>query len=196
MAALNGSNRSADLKPPCKQGDFDCLCGLYALLNATRLAHPLLPQVTLRTLFARGIEWLQQEQLLAETVTGGMPLNTLMRLHKATIQPRLPHVRLYRPFLRQRPGSPDEFWHRLQAWQSQPCGIIIEITGRRWNHWSVLHEVKATRIFLFDSSSLRSMYRKNCAIRQDTPLPHIITPQSVLITAAGRQRFSIASRAT
>jgi hypothetical protein len=176
--------------PPLRQGSLDGLCGLYALINASRLALPSLAMRVCTRLFREALHWLLDRQSYPETLCDGLNVNTLLRLHRAVFQPGLP-LSMHRPFLRNLPKDNREFWRRMEDESlRQGQSLIICFENRYRSHWTVVRKVAAERVILFDSSGLCFLPRPGCAFRSEQKPIHLIAPGGVLLlkkTASKRQ---------
>ena len=181
-AALTGHVKELQ---PLRQGYLDGLCGLYALINAARLAVPMLPLRTCRRLFREGAHWLHTKGAFPAVLYSGMSNNKVISLHKAVFQHRIPGLRLKRPFTRSPPVDATEFWTRLKAYADRPGnGVIICIEGRRLSHWTVVYGVTPDRVTLFDSDGRAYLIRQKCSCSVgDAEAPTIILPGCISILA-------------
>ena len=175
---------------PLQQGNLDGLCGLYSLLNAARLAVPTLPRRTCTCLFREGAHWLYDRGAFPEVLYAGMTIGKLMGLHKAVFQPRIPGLRLKRPFIRSPPANTAEFWERLKTYAEQPGqGVIIGIGRPQLTHWSVVSGVTTAKVMLFDSNGSTYLVRDKCAYTgADVKATTIIMPNGVSILVYTRRR--------
>ena len=175
---------------PLQQGKLDGLCGLYALINAARLAVPTLSRRTCKCLFREGAHWLYDKDTFPDVLYAGMGIGKLMGLHKAVFQHRVPGLRFKRPFTRSPPADATEFWTRLKSYAEQPCqGVIIYIESRSLNHWTVVYGVTPAKVMLFDSDGRAYLMRHRCSYTDaDEEAATVIAPNGVSILAYTQKR--------
>ena len=168
---------------PLRQGQLDALCGVYALLNASRLAAPTaLPPRVCKLLFREGINWLYGKKAFPGALYDGLSIGKLMGMHKAVFQIRLPALRLKRPFIRRPPANSKEFWSRLEAYTQQVgCGVIVGLESRSWSHWSVVTEITLTKVILFDSDGRAYFLRDKCSCMNGEAAATHIEPGTILL---------------
>jgi hypothetical protein len=173
----------AVLISPYQQGRLDSLCGLYALINATRVLHALHKPLSVRKcgdLFAAGIDALIAKPSSRNAAHHGM---TVAR------QRKLANVLLATVPLRDRPSlmvrSPlphiskvEKLDHALG--EAIAAGdVLLACFSGRISHHSVIVGLSTSRIMLFDSdgiqfvkkSSLRFSGRKGGALALRSLMP-------------------------
>ena len=187
---------------PLRQGQLDALCGVYALLNASRLADPTaLPPRVCKLLFREGMDWLYGKKAFPEALYEGLSIGKLMGLHKAVFQTRLPALRLKRPFIRSPPANSKEFWSRLDAYTRQiGCGVIVGLESRSWGHWSVVAGIGPAKVILFDSDSRTFVLRGRCSCLHGetagTGTGTHIEPGSILLVVNTRRKHDAPRKST
>lgn len=169
---------------PFRQGDLDSLCGLYSVLNATRLLCPELDYEGSRSLFRQLAERLTAKKVTAfETVAWGIETPTVMALIQSArtyvrevldASLRLELFRSARKTLRI-----GYLWKALMSRLKEGWVAIIGISGRH-NHWTVAHRATAKSMRLFDSDLMTALKRSRCSLRS-TRVPHQIDPEDVFL---------------
>jgi len=177
---------------PYLQGALDGLCGLYALINASRLADPALmdDQEECQRVFHLALRWLSRKHsknAFHAILDTGTVFNTLRQLHRRVFQDKWPEITLHQPFVRSMPlenarGGTREFWSRMRelAEPNQGQGLFIGIGGII-DHWSVVLKITNTRIFLFDSGGYNDLPLNRCGPYEENGVEYVIGPGYVLL---------------
>ena len=171
---------------PLDQGELDSLCGLYAIINAFRLAkHPHAPlsDAAVERLFARGIQWLDAQGTLGKALNSGMSQRTWRALaaHLSShfTRPGRPQL-LLQPLLTDRATSTPTAFARIAAVierQSPVLALIYE----DYFHFTVISGVSDTRVSLFDSYGYHWVERRSCSFRRASPpTRHRFAPNALL----------------
>lgn len=169
---------------PFRQGDLDSLCGLYSVLNATRLLCPELDYEGSRSLFRQLAETLTAKRVTAfETVAWGIETPTVLALiqsARAYVRESLDASLRLEPFRSARKTLTIGFlWKSLMGRLKQGWIAIIGISGRH-NHWTVAHRATAKSMRLFDSDLMTALKRSRCSLRS-THVPHQIDPDEIFL---------------
>ena len=179
---------------PYRQGSLDELCGLYALINASRLADPSLNESECQEVFKMAFRWLYdnyEKESFLQMLCDGLFCDKLRRLHKNIFRKQWPKISLHQPFLRNMPKNANDFWARLEE-NTPPAvtgtGMVIAIVGGGIDHvggyidhWSVVRTIDAEKIVLFDScyEGLHPL-RRDCGYEEGAA-PYFIPPGCVLV---------------
>jgi hypothetical protein len=186
---------SRSLKP-WQQGEFDSLCGIYAILNALQLAmapyEPLSPTKA-KQLFRFAIGFLEQRKDLGAIVEHGMVIKRQRQLLKyllpfactETLRVTGMHFEA-RHKNRSRSAANDAqpsieqlfSWMSSEVAKQRPVLICLHNT---LNHYSVVSGIDHSRIQLFDSDNHRYVNRSSCGV--DSGLHHI-TPSALTAIVA------------
>jgi hypothetical protein len=144
---------------PFEQGDLDGLCGVYAVINAVRLAaypHRRLPTAECRGLFAALLAELAEEGRLRGFVTHGLGPRVLARLLRGSGRwLRKQHgltLEVHRPFAKRDEPGPEECWRVLTEHLERPGTAAIVGSDE---HWTVIRAVTPKRLLLADSDGRR-----------------------------------------
>lgn len=180
------SSRSAKVSQPkpFRQGDLDSLCGLYSVLNATRLLCPELDLDGSRSLFRQLGETLTVKKVTAfETVAWGIEtpvVRALVESARTYVLEVLDVTLTVEPFSsRRRSLTISHLWKKLCVRLQEGCVAIIGISGHH-NHWTVAHRATAKTIRLFDSDLMTALKRSRCSLRS-TRVPHQIDPDEIFL---------------
>lgn len=160
---------------PFHQGEFDYLCGLYATINAIRLARadiaPLnYPQTC--QLFAAGVAFLSAKGLFERSVTWGMELDCRRDLaaHLAA-EASDNHISLSVECADGTGWSDiDDAFSWIECSLTGQKPVMVYIDGRlgpsTLDHYSVISAISAKTITLFDSIDLRYLRKLNCGLSE------------------------------
>lgn len=142
---------------PLEQGDLDSLCGLYAIINAVRVAtYPVreFNRMELGRLFNRGIAALSSLRQLKMVLTVGMDDDVWILACKAitdeasVLFPGTFSCR--RPIVAAGGWKAQDVIRHLKRSVDAACPAIV-VLGGRLEHWTVVAGYSATRFNLFDS---------------------------------------------
>ncbi len=152
-----------------KQGHFDELCGLYAVINATRLTVSRLhtmPRHRYRDLFTCLTETLIAREQLCDVLGHGVGQREISEMLKhADRWLSSEHglrINYAKPF-HNRPLAPiGMVLETLIDHVKMPGGAaIVRLTGP-FDHWTVLREAQRTRFVICDSLELKYLPYRNC----------------------------------
>jgi hypothetical protein len=156
----------SEAKPllPLLQGRNDRLCGIYAIINAIRLAVAPRPVRTQR-LFDEATEFLIQKRRLNEVMRYGMPTQLWLRLMKHLLDFNNLKGTMCSalPLIGQEGTSEEQIWTAVLVALDQRIPILVEIDGAM-KHYSVLSHYDQRRLFLFDSLGSKWIARSSCSI--------------------------------
>lgn len=144
---------------PFEQGDLDGLCGVYAVVNAARLAahpHRRLPAAECRELFAVLLAELADEGRLRGFVAHGLGNRVLARLLRRTDRWLRKRnglaLEVRRPFAERGEPGPEACLRVLAEHLARPGAAAIVGSDE---HWMVVRAVTPKRLLLADSNGRR-----------------------------------------
>lgn len=156
-----------------RQGSLDCLCGLYAVLNATEILivkfannRPEIGQK--RALFGELVSYLAKKNKLEKALVEGIDkidsrgglLDIAVRSVKKYQKQKMRKEQAFPNDL----VSLDEYWERLtHHLKQEKTSVIISLSGRR-EHWTCVKEITRNALILADSSGLKQIDRYQCLI--------------------------------
>jgi hypothetical protein len=170
---------------PWRQGHFDGLCGLYAIVNAMRAVCPDLNAARCEALFMHLSRALHRDAARPRNlITGGIPLSLLWRLvakarhflasKYGTI------VRAHRlPWRIRATGHLQSIWRALAREVCADAVAIISIVGTM-DHWTVVTRVQNRQLHLLDSDDMRVLRRSTCDNRSWAGR-HTLLSQDVIV---------------
>src|SRR5215217_8060475 len=160
-AVARARGTAAVVPKPFEQGDLDGLCGVYAVVNAARLAahpHRRLPAAECRELFAALLAELAEEGRLRGFVAHGLGTRVLARLlRRAGRWLRKRHglaLEVRRPFAKHDEHGPEACLQTLAGHLARPGTAAIVGSDE---HWTVVRAVTPRRLLLADSDGRRHL---------------------------------------
>ncbi len=174
---------------PYRQGDLDSLCGLYATVNALRVA--LAPTRALKRreaqeLFVAGLAYLNRGATLHEFSAAGMSPATLHRLAKH-LSVRASQVTGTKVSVARPPRRP---WKRAVLLRTIDDALghgapVIVGLEQSYDHYTVITGATAARYRLFDSGRLQWIARDSLGV-PGSQHRHQLSVGSVLVVVPGR----------
>ena len=162
---------------PYQQGKLDSLCGLYSIINSSRLIHQYDNQYC-QLLFSEIISYLALESSLFKITTAGINFSTIGRI--ITDVSNLNLIK-EKPFKGVRTIPLELFWSSMASFLAEPNRAILLGLGGLYDHWTVVQKITDKRIVLFDSSQLKYLNKSSCTTQIiDGTYPHIIKPRYTL----------------
>jgi hypothetical protein len=153
-----------------RQGDLDGLCGLYSVINASRLVVGEMRLPKSSELFHSCIRKIESKCSLPEVVCYGFGQNIMIALLRDVIMPVLP-IRYSRPFCRAKDIPIDEYWTACKNFLdgAQNRAVILSYYTN-WDyylgHWTVVSGASEKRMVLFDSWNRKILVRRHCTTAQ------------------------------
>lgn len=144
---------------PYKQGNFDRLCSIYALLNAVQSMGFKLTHLQAQSLADGIIETIPSSDLTA-LMLGGAEHKDLMklarRLNKGLNALFGKQVELTRPYKRNRPDLSTALREMTEA-RLNNAGVIVRISSDRFDHYSVFSHIEREKVRFIDSDHMPSL---------------------------------------
>lgn len=162
---MSSGRRRTELRP-LQQGDLDYLCGVYAIVNALRLAVGRgrgLDSGAWDQLFRQLVLRLDQNGLMHEAMTWGLGVRRVWRLSKMVAayldRSHGVAVRVSRPLkgLHDLDGPGVFGWLEMNA--GQPATAVVVGIDGVWDqqHWTVVRSAAAQVLSLYDSCATRGI---------------------------------------
>ncbi|QYE35229.1 hypothetical protein KZX46_04300 [Polymorphobacter sp. PAMC 29334] len=191
MTGTDLARATRELKP-LEQGDLDGLCGLYAIINALRIAvypNRIISSRMCGQLLDCGLAFLGRKRKLREAIVYGMDNGLWLAMCEAVVAEAeaLLRVRLIlQPLMRD-----DRAWHVPEVIRNirrnlrQNRAVIICFEGKL-EHYSVIAGHTANRLNLFDSAGCRWIHSTSLRVSAKIRKPHLVSREgaSVLIYAS------------
>lgn len=154
---------------PLQQGSLDCLCGVYAIANAVRWfaeGRRPLRRAQQTALFSHLLAAAGRHVGLHEALTIGLDIKPMLKLCRAAS--RFAEAELRLSFTVNRPFAATASLSDVAAgmrasFDAAPTALIVGLWGAH-DHWSVCTAVTDHSLILFDSSGLRRVALKHCAV--------------------------------
>ena len=174
---------------PYQQGDFNGLCGLYAVLNAI-----------LRQFEMTGLEQLHEEMFkvgataipknrFPDVLWDGMDVADLFRIAKAVgrflRESRGLDVVVWKPFERRRFANVTAYVEELDGiWSERKASFVIGVdwAGGTNGHWTVLDAIGTDALDVLDSASRKSLSRRALTTKR-VPNKHRLCPEQTVAFA-------------
>lgn len=159
-----------------RQGSLDCLCGVYAVVNATEVvigkfigaSNSNKRKGQKKVLFKSLIKHLAKKNQLVIALTEGITkIDTRGGLLDIAIKSVKTHQKLkmkkQRAF-QEDPETLEQYWEKLTNHLMQDrTSVIIVISGRQ-EHWTCVKAITTEVLVLADSAGVQSIHRHNCTI--------------------------------
>jgi hypothetical protein len=151
---------------PYAQGGLSSLCGIYSIVNATRIIRGLNSDES-KELFAQITHYLEENRNLAVSLTSGISITVMGSIFKDVIGERLNRAI---PFHKQPNVKIGQFWAEMKRFldeerPKEEKRVILLSLGGEHDHWTITHRMSKKRIILFDSIGLKHLDRRNCTTR-------------------------------
>lgn len=171
---------------PYRQGHLDSLCGLYAIVNAIDLLHPL-DGWTADGLMCRLVEHVEKKGALGGAILGGIGAAMIWRLTKIAAdyvgKEEGARVAVERPFRGHRVASTEAFLDDLDNQLTGGGVALICVAGKfELAHWTVARRVTPHTLQLHDSAGMRFLRRTSCRVgRTGAPGKVVVLPAATLV---------------
>jgi hypothetical protein len=164
-------NNDSKLKAK-RQGELDCLCGVYSIINATRYLYGS----TSKQLFFDILLHLSERNQLYDVVTNGLYINDIGSILKHVVTPQFPTIKRSKPFYFNPNADLTTFWLKSQAFLNNHQGVVLLGLGGKHDHWTISTNITDKLIYLYDSGDLSWISKKYCSTDEGIAKTHIIYP--------------------
>ncbi len=159
---------------PYQQGKLDGLCGVYSMINATRIINHF-NYAYCQDIFAEIIAFLALECSLSKITTQGINFSMIGQI---ITQIRSLNLSKERPVFEEKEPTLADFWSSMAHHLAQPSRAILLGMGNVYDHWTVVHRITEKRIMLFDSGHLKYLNKCVCTTQNpDQIRRHLIMPR-------------------
>jgi hypothetical protein len=182
MRALEAARVNISMAKPWLQGQFDGLCGLYALLNAVRCLDPSFDEHAATDMFAELTRRHRSE--VSEAVGEGLGYETLCDIAETLRTLLAPRVRLKltRPFVDETFDDAREYLHALRPMLRKGGCVAIVGLGSPLDHWTVITSVGRSTLRLADSRGHARLPRANLSLNAGAETI-LVEPQETFLVA-------------
>ena len=174
---------------PYAQGDLDCMCAIYTIINAVRALCPEMTIGASEALFRRLIRSLHTHtnDALSPIIIGTN--RTLLQKLLAEAQSYV--AKRFKVDLDIQPKgravnakSLDVAWDRLSAILDDRT-VVILLLGGCCSHWTVVYDVKPQTIQLLDSGLCHNLTRSHCTLGPSKTHYRLKLPAAIAISRVG-----------
>jgi len=145
---------------PNRQGDFDGLCGIYALINACNAAIPKFGYEKRVDLFCVAVNYLNRRNMLKNTIIHGMSLKTLKILIKKFSKYSVNRLGYEIRFekIAQKTGNIKGIINNIDNWleENEGCFVVVGLEGFH-NHWTCISKLYDKSFKIEDSCDLKRL---------------------------------------
>jgi len=146
---------------PLQQGDLDNLCGVYAIINALRLASSptIMGKSVEQDLLSRGIRVLLEREILGSALRYGLGRKRFLRLSRTIVKKafQLTGLKFRMTTFAGEDAAAEDFLRQELAAGRPVC---LRISGAI-DHYTVASGITQTRLNLFDSDRLSWVKRSS-----------------------------------
>jgi hypothetical protein len=164
---------------PYQQGNVDCLCGIYAMINAVKYLKGHTTFIAYRKLLVRILKHLEthgKTPLLERISHEGTSMAEIASVLKYVICPKY-DIQRAKPYHHNPNTTLANFLRHCQGFLEQKKGIILIGIEGAHSHWTLIYEITDTRLLLKDSSNLKYLGKRYCCLPSDnTQKTHILYP--------------------
>ena len=163
---------------PYEQGYLDGLCGIYSIINATRLIVKDMRKSEAMKLFGKCMRHMEKRSSLGKVSTSGINGNDLWSILQTCVLANY-SINIERPFYRDGKISANSYVKELTDYfgEGGKRSAIINIESREWEHWTAIKSITRKQIMLFDSCCLSAVNTARCAVGKKTKeKPYRFTP--------------------
>lgn len=170
---------------PYRQGSLDGCCGIYSIINATKLVIEPFTYYDAAWTFQQCFETLKSWKDTKRAICYGTGVYDLLFLLKTVVQPFYPVV-YRRPFAKAAKTHINDFWEACNLFLSEPKrSIIVMMQNQEWMHWTVLCKATEKRFFMFDSTGGKILDRRKCTTLKFTDdFPVALFPSVTIFVSA------------
>ena len=166
---------------PLIQGNLDGLCGIYSIVNASRIISKTTEDGS-NDLFHRMVKFLDTKHKFSQICVDGMDVSLLRKLIAIAGDNLFPYIEM--PYTKSVPDTIDQFWEDMSEFMELRNRAIILGLGGRYNHWTVVTRITPNRIYLMDSSGLKWLNKsKSCLYEGSDSTPHELWPHLSIFLA-------------
>lgn len=154
---------------PYEQGYLDGLCGIYSIINATRLIVKDMREEDAMKLFSKCMRHVEKRKSLGKVSTEGVNEIDIWSILKKVVLVDY-GVKAERPFYHAGELPVYDFFMELSEYfgKEGKRSAIICIECEDWDHWTVIRSLTMKRLMLFDSSMIKTINTSRCVTDKPT----------------------------
>ena len=147
------------MKQPYWQGQLDSACGIYSLVNASKIVNNL-SVVETQMLFDETVRFLSKKRKLAETIIGGVRHKDMLQMMRGIVGDRFQWKTSGYGF-----QNISIWWDFAETFlkENNRSAIIVSFGGAQ-DHLSVIQSMTDKTMVLFDSSQIRNIRKSSCRL--------------------------------
>lgn len=163
---------------PYTQGDLGGLCGVYSVINATRIVAGL-DRDESEKLFSSIMDYIGDARLVAD----GIGIRMIGRLLRDVVGERIKYRSM--PFRNKRAATLSEVWRSLDDFlQEDHRAAIIWLgwsgTEGQKGHWTAVCNATPKQLFLVDSVAYHLLTKGKCTVgSRSRKRPHVLYPPCI-----------------
>ncbi len=152
-----------------RQGSIDKLCGIYAVLNGTRLVLP--PKRVPSSLLSQCVTALIEKKGSVDFINDGTDITDIAYLLKMICKDY--PIERSKPFHNNPHVSINDYLSRITDFlKKKDRSVILLFHTIYMRHWTVVKDADEHELYLFDSKGTRSLQRKDCVMDKPTEARH------------------------
>ena len=163
---------------PYGQGYLDSLCGIYGIINATRIISNKMHIDESVKLFKACMKHVENRKSLVKICTIGVDTNDMKSILKNIVSVKC-DINVKKPFRKKDEITVSDFCKEIRRYfdQGGNRSVIISIECDDWEHWTVIKYLSTKKMVLFDSALLKTIAISKCTFKKKTKRkPYLITP--------------------
>jgi hypothetical protein len=158
------------VKPAYLQGDLDCLCGVYSVVNGAKLVNSDLRGSKAWDLFYYCVKHIQKRKRLLRDLTGGVPGYDIKALLRNVLASKY-EITVKRPFSRVPGIKLNPFLAEIRKFLEEDenrAVIVCFAAGWELPHWSVIKSAGKIQVSFCDSAGWSRISRRRLTTRKAT----------------------------
>lgn len=163
---------------PYEQGFLDGLCGVYSILNVTRIINKRMSEKEAMSLFSQCMKHVEKRKSLGKVCTEGIVTSDVWSILKEIITVKY-EITVQRPFREPKEVNIGDYFKELRRFFAQDgkrAAAIISIEGNGWDHWTVARAVTKDSVLLFDSAMMKRILISKCTFSRKFKRKILIIP--------------------
>jgi len=157
---------------------LDGLCGIYAIINATRIIKKLKTKDSYK-LFSDCLNLLEKKhKRLSPYLCEGLSSRDLSCILRYVCEKYF--ISRFKPFHKRSYVPLPEFWKKTKSFlKEKQRQVIMSYESWDFSHWTVINGATDKSLFLYDSDGNKRLYRNRCTTAEiTTHRPILLDPQS------------------
>lgn len=158
---------------PYEQGALDGLCGVYSIINASKIINDFSNEKC-NELFQQVVRFLDSERSLVKLLINGIDINLIGQVMNNVKEL---NILKEQPYRGKSETTLKEFWGSMQTFLNGQNRAILLGLGGVHDHWTVVQSMSDKQMKLLDSDGLKQLNRNSCTTGEpDRQRRHCIYP--------------------